>query len=223
MRQDVENFADFRQYYQGRWVPGRELGLIYYVGGPVDNTRNVFTAYVNGVAQDEVVLGEKEIFSKIQFGLPRIGMLAYQDELLYLYYRTSRNGSRGLGFDRVVTHSFNHADLQIHGLVSTRTLLAGRNATGALAHAVLWSKSYHQSLEHAYADLTAKRPLSIAYALAYQFGVYLRAYGTPVLCYRTHEIGEVLGPNAVKLYSRFVEYADLVKRHLGARLEVTIQ
>jgi hypothetical protein len=222
VQRDVESFADFIQYYQHKFVRSRnDPALMFYVNGPMDrerpNRRLMMTGYRNGLPAGEDMYTEQQVWDAVQFGLPSIGMTVVNDqELLYLYYRTSRNGGRGFGVDRVIQHSFNGLTLQGYGLAKFRPadLVQPPNAWRAL-------EPGYVTLTKAWEDFQTG-PDKLAYALSRVFGVYLSHKDHPTLCYRTTEIGDVLGPNKVSLYKKQAEYLDPIRRVLNPEMEIEI-
>lgn len=222
VQRDVESFADFIQYYQHKFVLSRnDPTLMFYVNGPVDAGRParrvLMTAYKGGKSSGEDMFTEPQVWDAVQFGLPMIGMTVFNDqELTYLYYRTSRNGGRGFGSDRVVQHSFNGYNLQGYGLTKFRQteLVEAKNAWQAI-------NPQYASLAEAWKDFQ-EGPSKLAYALSRVFGVYLSHKQHPTLCYRMQEIGDVLGPNKVRLYQKQAEYRDPIRRVLNPEMEIEI-
>lgn len=221
---DVESFADFLQYYSHRFVLAKnDPALMYFVDGPADHHRPArrayMTAYRNGDNPVQDIYNEEQLFSRIQFGLPSIGMTVFNDrELIYLYYRTTRAGSRGFGGDRISQHSFNGWNLQNYGLgkFNPADLSRAWAAWGAL-------NPKHVTLEAAWKDLNSAEPNALAYSLNSRFGVYLSHKEEPRLCYKMLEIGDVLGPNKVRLDSRQAEYRELIRRTLNPDMEIEIK
>lgn len=222
-QRDVESFADFVQYYQHKFVRSQnDPNLMYYVNGPVDvgrpARRVMMTSYRGGVSAGESMYTEPQVWEAVQFGLPSIGMTVFNDqELMYLYYRTSRNGGRGFGIDRVIQHSFNGYNLQGYGLPKFRNadIVQAENAWKAI-------NPQYVTLEEAWKDFQ-DGPNKLAYALSRVFGVYMSHKEHPTLCYRTLEIGDVLGPNKIALYSKQAEYRDPIRRVLNPEMEIEIQ
>lgn len=221
-QRDVESFADFLQYYEGKYVKSRtDPSVMYYIVGPVDRMRQsaVVTTYKDAVLQGKEAWTEAKVWESMTWGLPLIGMTVFNDrELTYLYYRTSRNGGRGFGADRVLLHSFNGWSLAQHGV----EVLAKDDM---LSYKIAWRclNKDHVPLDLAFADLNSAKPTRLAYALSYKFGVHLSAKPHPILCYKMHEIGEVLSPSKVRLAEKHTEYKDLVLRVLNPKMEVEIQ
>jgi hypothetical protein len=217
-QRDVESFHDFLQYYQHHYVLSqKDENVMFKVAGAVDARQILMTPYRQGRTQGDGFYTEAQVYDAIQFGLPMIGMTAFNDqELMYLYYKPSRNGGRGFYVDRVVQHSFNGAKLSKHGLVRMR----GRDLEQPEK---VWNalKPTYVSLPKAWEDFQTG-PDSLAYALNRSFGVYLSEKEHPTLCYRSHEIGDVLGPNKVKLFKGRAEYADPIRRGINADMEIEI-
>lgn len=223
---DVASFADFIQYYQDHYVLSRtNPNLMYYIAGADGGRRNIATRvrvvpYVNGVRGDDMSMSEAQVMAEMNWGLPQIGMTVVQDELLYMYYRTARNGGRGYDPLRVLSHSFNGHILSANNL---EVLTLGRPPLPATVWATL--KPKWVSLAEAMDDFnsTSAPPNKIAYALSWQFGVYLSHKEHPTLCYKMLEIGDVIDPNSVQLYPKYSEYKDLIRRVLNPELEITVK
>lgn len=215
---DVESFRDFLQYYQHHFVLSqKDEDVMYKVVGAIDERQTMMAQYRRGQLRGDAYYTEAQVYDAIQFGLPMIGMTAFNDqELMYLYYRPSRNGGRGFYMDRVVQHSFNGTSIAKHGLarMRSRDLEQPTNVWAAL-------KPTYVSLPKAWEDFQTG-PESLAYALNRSFGVYLSEKDHPTLCYRSHEIGDVLGPNKVRLFKGCAEYADPIRRGINAEMEIEI-
>lgn len=224
MIRDVENFADFVQYYRHNYVRSRQdPEVMFLVNGPTDAVRPVrrltMTVYRNGVYQGEEIYTEDQVWDQVQFGLPTIGMTVINgQELFYLYYRTNRSGNRGFGMNRVRAHSFNGHSLRTFGLrrFDTSKLGYADNAWTAL-------KPTHVSLEEAWNALNEDVPGALAYALSHKFGVYLGPKDHLRLCYKMFEIGDVLSPTKIRLAERFVEYREAIRRTINSDLEIEVQ
>lgn len=223
-QRDVESFADFNQYYQRGYVLDRtDPEKMYYVNGAVDHQRPLrrimMTSYKNGVVSEgEGLYTENQVWPLVQFGLPNIGMTVFDNqELTYLYYRTARNGVRGFNISRVLMHTFNGFNLQSYGLkrFDKRSLTSPLNAWNAL-------RPKYTPLADAWKDLSSDSPGAIAYALSSKFGVYLSHKEYPTLCYKMFEIGDVIGPNKVRLYTRHAEYREPIRRILNQDMEIEI-
>lgn len=217
---DVESFADFIQYYQSHYVlSSKDPELMYFVAGNPDGIRSrvMMTGYRNGRDVGTDVHLEQSVYDNVQFGLPEIGMTVFNDqELIYLHYRTARNGSRGFSRERVVQCTHNGAMLRKHGLqpFNPYELANAEHAWRSL-------RPTYNTLKDAWDDFESG-PKSLAYALSRVFGVYMSAKEHPTLCYRMYEIGDVLGPNKVRLYNKHAEYADPIRRVLDRNMEIEI-
>jgi hypothetical protein len=220
-QRDVESFADFLQYYAHSYVRSRsDPKVMYYVHGNADPLR--LRAYVNVFKDGErhgegMYIPEAKINEDFVWGLPLIGMTVLDErQLVFLYYRTARNGGRGFASSRVLSYSFNGHVLRQHGLKPAPI----RFDQAKHAWAAITQK--HATLEYAYKDLTSKRPTQLAHALTYKFGIHLTEEEHPILCYKTNEVGEVLGPNHVRLQSKHRELKELMQRVISRNIEVEV-
>jgi hypothetical protein len=191
---------------------------MYFIHGPSDGgrTRASVTRYRNAVYEKELIMKQDDMFAVTQFGLPLIGMTVFNDqELMYLYYKPSRNGGRGFYKERTIAHSFNSTLLTKHGM---RTVLGELDSAPVVWQAL---KPKYATLADAWKDFQ-EGPDKLAYALTRVFGVHLSDTEHPKLCYRVHEIGDVLGPNKVRLLKKHSEYADPMRRVLDPKMEIEV-
>ncbi len=219
---DVESFSDFIQYYSNHYVrSAKDPHVMYLVHGPADMARHAATVtkYTDGRRAEGMVLTQAQVWDEMQWGLPPIGMTVYNDaELMYLYYRTARNGGRGYARDRIVNRSFNSYILTQHGVpVVTNEDLSDP------VHAWLAMTPRHVSLAEAWEGMQGELPKRLAYSLSYKFGVYLSHKEHPVLCYKMYELGDVLGPNKLRLRELGLDYVDVIRRTLNPQMEIEVQ
>lgn len=219
MRQDVESFGDFCQYYTGSFVKGRQPDELFYIDAKLDDRHVVCTRYVHGRKQDTPTISWDQLQTLILFGLPRTGMVAFKDELLFFYYRTTRNGSRGYDPERIAYRSFNEWDLRSvsRDTVSLTTL---RNAV--FVHNLL--RHSHVAWSEAVADLLSEKPKSLAVALSYNFGAYIpRNFQNPILCYKSDRIGSIVGPNTIQLVDpQLNHYHGVIRKWVNPSMEFQV-
>lgn len=223
MQRDVESFADFLQYYTNSFVKSRvDANAMYYVAGPSDAYKRavLVSTYKDGViVKNNISMTEIAVNEVFEWGLPSIGMTVYDDkELVYLYYRTNRKGNRGFASNRILMQSFNGYILQQNGLPVKK-----RESLNEAEHVWQALNQRHLTLDTAWKDLTSKLPKKLAYAVTSRFGVHLTEQEYPVLCYKMHTIGEVLGPSKVRLQEKHREYTDVVRRVLNPKMEIEIK
>ncbi len=217
---DVESFADFGQYYLGHFVlSAKDDSEMFYVNGWSGHTKQRIhmTSYKNGeLVDDATTYTEAQVWGLVKFGLPDIGMTVIGDELLYLYYKTTRNGGRGFDPGRIVQCTHNGFELKRYGLarIAPKDIMFPKNAWAAL-------RPKYVNLRDAWEDYSTG-PVCLAYPLSRMFGVYMSSNPHATLCYRMHEIGDVLGPNSVRLHKRHAEYVDAVRRVFGKDLEISV-
>jgi len=217
---DVESFADLLQYYtHGYVLSRRDPTTMYYVAGPGDGVKKtaVIVIYKNGKTLTEnAYMTEPQVNDVFSWGLPTIGMTVFNDrELAYLYYKTSRNGTRGFNVERVVFHSFN-------GYVLLQNNLSAITRDSLVESTYVWQAltQEHTPLGVVWEDLTSKKPNKLAYSLSLRFGVHLTEQEYPVLCYKMYTIGEVLGPAKVRINGPYKEMAESIRRSVNPQMEV---
>jgi len=219
MRQDVESFEDFIQYYSLRFVKSRTHGEMFYIRGR-DVGQTVLTdKYVHGrLAQQGFRIPWSQIPSMVYFGLPRLGTVAYNHELLFLYYRPRRHGGRGYDSARIRFSSFNGRDLKALGLPTfDKNLLT-------------YAPFVHLSMIHNHTpwgkatdELFSDNPKTPVYALSFNFGIFLPASKEyPVLTYKTSEIGDVVSPSLIRLKPKYSEHDALVERVVPSTVEIRV-
>lgn len=221
MRLDVETLRDFLQYYSGQFVKCRVPDTLLLVHGASDEVPNAVagTEYLNGRANGTKHVPWKSIHETIFFGLPKIGMTVYKDELLYLYYETNRNGSRGFARDRVQHHAFNTMDLVAAGrTVFSRTALT----TAPFVHMALRRPSQHTNdMPSRLATIFDVEDKNIAYVITDHLGVYWTHDEYPKFCYRTEVVGSLLDASTIKIQERFRQYVPTIHRALGSEVRIT--
>ena len=217
MRIDVESFKDFCQYYTGRFVKSRTEGEILYVHGKLSDNAVNATVYVNGRHSKDITLSWAEIGDRLLFGLPRLGMMVYKHQLLFLYYAPTRHGGRGYDQNRIRVCSHN----------SWALMSAGVHAQD---YNIMYPPFVHLALRHrhtpwdeAVTDLTSTTPRNPAYAVSFNFGVFLNQEEHPKLCYKTDVIGDVVANNKIILSKAFDSYAPVIGRWLNTTAAIEVK
>lgn len=111
MQLDVETLRDFSKYYGNRYLKGRD-DRVYFChpvrGDDLDNNSMKFSVENSAKDSWETETIRFEAFPvRFWFGLPRLGSVVVESELLYLSHVPTRDGSRGLDHSRMAYHSFN--------------------------------------------------------------------------------------------------------------------
>lgn len=214
MRQDVESFADFCQYYTDHFVKDRDPNIIYYVAGALNDRTVRMQRYSHGrKTPDHVDMSWDTILNTVLFGLPRIGTIVYKNELLYLYYRADRNGGRGYDPRRISYTSFNSWLLLNHNYPTFQA-----DTLYEPHFAYLATRNAHTPWAEAAADLLGESPKTPAYALSYNFGLYLGSAKHPTLTYKSTTVGEVLELNLIKLVPGSEAYKTTIRNTLDSSI-----
>lgn len=214
MRQDVESFNDFLQYYAGHYVKGRQPEQIFRIVVAHTATSAIIEEFQGGKRIKSEVMTWDMIKNCILFGVPRLGMVTLNNELLFLYYKAARAGGRGYDPARINFTAFNSWTLARTG---QQTFTRASLSEGGVASRAMFSE--HTPWDVAVKDVLAPKINRPAYALSYNFGVYLQGeYLNPILCYKTTAIGEILDVRTVRLTTTARIYGDLIRRTLGERI-----
>ncbi len=189
---DVENMADFIQYYGQRYLRGRD-GRVYWVvaHGRHPHGVNVAEFFVSHPTENRWVSEQiryEDLPTRVFFGLPPLGTLAINDELLYLSYMPVRDGGRGLDTRRILCHSFNNFDLHKHKIEVFSVDTFRRQVLPDKVRAVLYPEySDTQTITEALANPEITR---LAFAIDANFGVYLSSQSdVPMLTYKDSVCG----------------------------------
>lgn len=211
MRIDVEDYDDFIQYYRGHLVRGREEGFLYHVSDRgEDGNTVIMNVYKDGRLQERhKQFHFREVQKLIYFGIPRLGMVVVNDMLGFLSYDVARQGGRGFDPSRVQVTTYGTWGWE---RASGRFFPAGAELSrGEIASQVLFPKRV--DWERAHVDLLNDTPTRPAYALTWNFGIYLDSgFVHPLLVYKDRQVGELVGYNRVKLAAQYGDLRDLIGR-----------
>lgn len=118
---DVETGADFYKYYRHRHIKGKD-GRVWYLERDTERHHPEYN-YLEFSVTNKDDKWERMNVAFVQtpdlmlFGLPRLGCIELNNELLYGAYLSTREGSRGLDTSRIIWTSFNAYELKEWGLV----------------------------------------------------------------------------------------------------------
>jgi hypothetical protein len=215
MRTDVESFDDFIQYYTEHFVKSRvDPDILYMVGGRYEHEVATMAMYTSGRLTRNVIMTWEMIKNTVLFGIPRLGTIVYKNELLYLYYQTTRNGGRGFDPRRIGYLSFNGWYLTKRNYPTFTTDLMYH---APFVHNAV--RQGHTPWDEAQTDLLSTTPKFPAYALSYNFGAYLGDSEFPSLTYKSKSIGVILRANTIQLHKWAAEYRTTIHRTLNKEIE----
>jgi hypothetical protein len=222
MRIDVTTPDDFYKYYSESYVRSKtEQGGVYYVAGydrgavslrKVANTGR----FAEGVYRNFATL-EDDIF----FGLPPLGMVVYKDMLFFVAQDFKRTGCRGLSRHRGKLYSLSENSLMNEYVETIRRAptIATLCGDAKFARAVLWP-DYTGQFRPAFRNLLSGD--QAAAAIDRDFGGFLSEnFKYPVLCYKTHRIGEIQGEGLVRLLPTYSGFKPILQAAL-AQAEIKI-
>jgi hypothetical protein len=197
MRVDVENGADFIQYYGNRYLRGRDGRIYWVVHPPQRGLRNIETIefMVSMVAEnnwERKVIPFTELQNTVYFGLPPLGVFAIKNELLHLSYLPSRDGGRGFDLNRIVKVSFNTLDMRKAGIQGFSLEDFHRLRAPERIRAILYPEylAWDEAMEAFRPQGEEGLPVRLAVALDKNFGLFLSSQSEfPVLVYRNSVCG----------------------------------
>jgi hypothetical protein len=217
---DVDSIADFAQYYGESLCKGREHGEIFkLINSGRENGPITFTRYVNGKNSGNVAVATLQDLPKyISFGLPKLGMVAFKNELLFFYNTTERSGRRGICPSRILFRSHNSADIVAAGMEYFDRALISKPG---VAYKIVYPE--YTDLKTAVLHLYVETPPKIAYALSRSVGVYLDSETGITVCYKDTKVGtaKINGiTTIIVLNKQHAGLRDQIIRELNCTVEV---
>lgn len=221
MRIDVTTPDDFYKYYSESYVRSKtEQGGIYYVQGYDRGAVTLRRIEQNGLFGEVLNRNFTTLEEDIFFGLPPLGMVVYKNLLFFVAQDFKRTGCRGLSRHRGRLHSLSESSLMNNYVAALRKAptIGTICNDGRFARAVLWP-NYTMLFKPAFQSLLAGTEAAVA--INRDFGGFLSEnYKYPILCYKSHRIGEIQGEDLVRLLPTYSGFKPILSA--AAQSEVRI-